>query len=199
MQMILSVSLVFLASFNSSLTPRLPAHDCVVSMIPSSKFRSCSILGMIRTPCRPFGHGCAWRRYPRSWLRSKRVANAARSFWYAKQAHTVLELLGDILVNGVTEVLDSALSAPQHDRRAVVGCLSSGLGVHSHQIELFPHDFHEFVDIEPQLGRDGNRVRDLAVSWAAGAHATEGGNGSRSPCTAGPVLRSKWRQSCSTP
>ena len=77
---------------------------------------------------------------------------------------TILELLGDVFVNGITEVLHCALASPQHHRRAVVRSLSSRLRVDSDQVELLPHHFHELVDIEPELGRDGHRVRDLPIS-----------------------------------
>lgn len=66
-----------------------------------------------------------------------------------KTVRTSLELLRDILVNGITKVLDSALASAQHDRRAVVGSLSTGFRIDSYQIELLPHDFHQFVDVKP--------------------------------------------------
>lgn len=68
---------------------------------------------------------------------------------FTQSGRTIFELLCNILVDSIAEMLDSTSASAQHDRRAVVGLLSTRLGVNSHEIELLPHDFHQFVDVEP--------------------------------------------------
>lgn len=68
---------------------------------------------------------------------------------HQKQSYSLFHLLGDLLVNSVTEIADSALSMPQHDWSAIVGSQTPGFSVNSYKVQCFPHWINQFVDIEP--------------------------------------------------
>ena len=72
----------------------------------------------------------------------------------------VLHLLRNLLMNRVTEVLDGALPAAQHDGRVVVGRQPARLRVHAHEVERLPHLLDELVDVPPLARGHGDGHRD---------------------------------------
>lgn len=76
--------------------------------------------------------------------------------------YSQLELLGDLLVDGIAKVFDGALAAPENDRRTVVRWALPRLGVHTNQVEHLPHLFDELIiHVPPVLARNGDRVGNL--------------------------------------
>ena len=71
------------------------------------------------------------------------------------------ELLGERLVDSVTEVEHAALGARNNDGRIVVRDLSLGLCVDSDQVQVVPDLGHQVVKVPFVLSTDGHVVREL--------------------------------------
>lgn len=81
---------------------------------------------------------------------SMRIKRETQHTW--EKENLLLQLFGDLLVNGVAKVPDGAFATFEHDGCRVVRGQAAWLCVDSHEVEGLPHCFDKFVDIEPVLG-----------------------------------------------
>lgn len=86
--------------------------------------------------------------------------------------NSLLQLLSDLLVNGITEIFHCTFPTLEHHGSGVVWRQASWFGVHTDQIKGFPHFFDELVDVKPLVGGNRNTVRDFVykVEFLDGNH-----------------------------
>ena len=66
--------------------------------------------------------------------------------------HGVLHVLHELLVEFVTEALNSRVSARHDDGLLVIGDLTFGLSVNTQQVQILPDLLHELVEVPLVLG-----------------------------------------------
>lgn len=61
--------------------------------------------------------------------------------------YSLLQLLRDLFVDGITKVLHGARLALEHDRGGVVRWETSGFGVYPYEVKGIPERVEKFVDV----------------------------------------------------
>lgn len=61
--------------------------------------------------------------------------------------HSLLQLLRDLLVDGITKVLHGARLALEYDRGGVVWWETSGFGVYPYEVKGIPESVKKLVDV----------------------------------------------------
>jgi hypothetical protein len=145
-----------------------------------------------RDPVRPSGHERAWHWLPKQ--QHCKVSEPVSAGWMADywENNPLFHLLRNLLVDGITEILDRATSALKHDRCRIIRCQSSGFRVDANEVQCLPHHVDKFIDVQPFSRRYWHGVWDF-VSVEFDQNTL--GVGEKWLRTASQVLQSKSRRS----